>query len=122
MSDPDAKRIPKWPLLVVLSLLFVVEVFFLVMFFGQWAAKNLPIILNSVGLLMFCVLAWRMIPWSRWFLIAFLVWRIVGIGISLSFHFGDHRTSGSLMLIGFYVVIGSVLASPLGQARLSAAT
>jgi uncharacterized protein YhhL (DUF1145 family) len=112
----------KWPLRVVLSLLVIVEVFFLVMFFGEGAGKNLPSILDSVGLLVFCVLAWRAIPWSRWVLIAFLVWRVAGIGISLSSHFGDHRTPGSLLLIGLYVVIGLVLISPLGRARLRAGT
>jgi hypothetical protein len=112
----------KWPLRVVLSLLFVVEMFFAVMFFGEGAGKNLPSILDSVGLLVFVVLVWRGIPWSRWLVIAFLVWRIVNIGISLSSHFGDHRTPGSLLLIGFYLVIGLVLASPVGRARPRTAT
>ena len=121
MPDVKDKTVPKWPLWVALSLLFVVEVFFLVMFFGEGASGNLPIILNSFGLLVFCVLSWWGIPRSRWLLIGFLVWRVVGIGVSLSSHFGDHRTSGSLLLIGFYVLIGLVLASPLGRSSVRAA-
>jgi tryptophan-rich sensory protein len=112
MPDVKDKTLPKWPLWIALSLLFVVEVFFLVMFFGAGASENPLIILNSFGLLMCCLLVWRGIPWSRWLLIGFLVWRVVGIVISLSSHFGDHRTSGSLILIGFYVLVGLVLASP----------
>jgi hypothetical protein len=107
---------------VALSLLFIVDAFFLVMFVGEGAGKNLWSVLDSAGLLVFCVLVWRGVPWSRWIVIAFLVWHVVGIAIPLSSHFGDHRTPGSLLLIGFYVVIGLVLASPLGRSRLRAAT
>jgi hypothetical protein len=122
MPDVKDKTLPKWPLWVAMSLLFVVEVFFLVMFFGAGASQNLPIILNSLGLLMCGVLVWRRIPWSRWLLIGFLVCRVIGIVISLSSHFGDHRTPGSLLLIGFYFLVGLVLASPLGRLNVRAAT
>jgi hypothetical protein len=115
-------RLPKWPLWVVVTLLFVVEILFLVMFIGEGDPENLPTILNSVGLLVSCALIWRGIPWGRWLLIALLVWRVTGIGISLASHFGDHRTSGSLTLIGFYVVIALLVASSLGRVRLRAST
>jgi hypothetical protein len=126
MQKKEERIVPKWPLRLVLSLLIVVEILFVVMFvwegIAQGSAENMPIILNSIGLLLFCVLTWLAIPWSRWLVVAFLVWRVVGIGISLSEHFGDHRTDGSVMLIGFYIVVGLALVSPLGRVRLRAET
>lgn len=122
MQETEERVLPRWPLRLALSLLMMVEIFFIVMLVGQRSVENLLIIVNSVGLFLFCVLTWRAIPWGRWLAVAFLVWRVVGIGVSLSTHFGDHRTDGSLMLIGFYVAVGLVLASPLGRVRLRAGT
>ena len=122
MPDAEGKRLPKWPLQVVLSLLLLLEALFVVMLSAEGKADSIPAILNSLGLLVFCVLMWRGVPWSRWLVVAFLVWHVVGIGASLSAHFGDHRTGGSLMLIGFYLAVGIVVASPLGNVRLRAAT
>lgn len=122
MKNAEGSRLPKWPLRLALSLLIAVEIIFVVMFVAEPGVGNIPIIVNSVGLLVFCVLTWLAIPLSRWFLAALLVWRVVGIGISLASHFGDHRTDGSLMLIAFYVAVGLVIASPLGRVRLRAAT
>jgi hypothetical protein len=122
LPDAEGTRLPKWPLQVVLSLLSLLEILFVVMLSAEGRADNIPAILNSLGLVVFCVLMWRGVPWIRWLVIAFLVWHIVGIGASLSAHFGDHRTGGSLMLIGFYVAVAVVVASPLGNVRLRAAT
>jgi len=92
-----------------------------VMFVGEGRAENIPTIVNSVGLLALSVMTWRGIPWGRWLLVAFAVWRVVEVGISLSAHFGDHRTPGSLVLIGFYAAVGLLVASPLGGPRARAA-
>jgi hypothetical protein len=101
----------------------VVEVFFVVMFIGEGDAANIPIIVNSAGILVFCVMTWRGIPWSRWLLFAFLVWRVAGVSVSMVSHIapGDHRLGGSLLLVAFYVVIGLLIASPLGRAKMRSA-
>jgi hypothetical protein len=106
LPGAEEKRLPKWPLRVALSLVLALEVFFVVMLSVEGDAENIPMMVNSVGLLVFCVLTWRGIPWSRWLLIAFLVSRVVHIGVAMSSHFapGDHRIGGSLLLVGLYVV------------------
>ncbi len=120
---PEEKRLPRWPVRLVLSLVLVLDTFLVVMLFVEGAAEQIPMIVNSVGLIVFCVLTWRGIPWSRWLLVAFLVWRVVEIGIATA-HFdpGDHRIGGSLLLVGLYVVAGLLVASPLGRSRTHAAT
>lgn len=122
MTDVETRRPPRWPLVLVLSLVVLMEVFFIVMFVAEGAADNIAVIVNSAGLIVFCVLAWRGAPWSRWLLVAFLVWRVAGIGVSAASHFdpADHRLGGSLVLAAFYVVVGLVVASPLGGTRRSA--
>jgi hypothetical protein len=124
LPDAEEKRLPKWPLRVALSLVLALEVFFVVMLSVEGDAKNIPMIVNSVGLLVFCVLTWRGIPWSRWLLVAFLVSRVAHIGVAMSSRFapGDHRIGGSLLLVGLYVVAGLLVASPLGRSRMRAAT
>ncbi len=124
MPGAEEKRLPKWPLRLALSLVLVLEVFFVVMLFVEGAARNIPMMVNSVGLIVFCVLTWRGIPWSRWLLIALLVWRVAQIGVAMSLHFapGDHRIGSSLLLVVLYVVAGLLVASPLGRSRMRAAT
>ena len=124
MPGAEEKRLSKWPLRVALSLVLALEVFFVVMLSVEGDAENIPMMVNSVGLLVFCVLTWRGIPWSRWLLVAFLVSRVVHIGVAMSSHFapGDHRIGGSLLLVGLYVVAGLLVASPLGRSRMRAAT
>ena len=120
MSGAGRRTLPKWPLRLALSLVFVVEIFFTVMFSMEGLADNVLLIANSVGILVFCILIWLGVPWGRWLLIAFLVWRVAGIAVSLSSHFGDHRTGGSLILMAFYLAVGVVAASPLGRPRMRA--
>jgi membrane associated rhomboid family serine protease len=124
LPDAAEKRLPKWPLRLVLSLVLVLEVFLVVMLFVEGAAGNIPMMVNSVGLIVFCVLTWRGIPWSRWLLIAFLAWRVAHIGVAMSSYFapGDQRFGGSLLLVVLYVVTGLLVASPLGRSRMRAAT
>ena len=124
MPDAEEKRLPKWPLRLALSPILVLEVFLVVMLFVEGAAGNIPMVVNSVGLLVFCVLTWRGIPWSRWLLIAFLVSRVAHIGVAMSLHFapGDERFGGSLLLVVLYVVAGLLVASPLGRSRMRADT
>jgi hypothetical protein len=116
--------VPKWPLRVALSLLLAVEVLFVVLLSAEGVAENSAMIINSVGLIVFCVLAWRGVTWGRWLLIALLVWRVAGMVFSAVSHFGpgDHRLGGTLVLAGFYVVLGLVFASPLGRPRMRAVT
>lgn len=94
------------------------------MLFVEGVAENIPMVVNSVGLIVFCVLTWRGIPWSRWLLIAFLASRVAHIGVAMSLHFGpgDQRFGGSLLLVVLYVVAGSLVACPLGRPRMRAAT
>ena len=124
MPDAEERRLPKWPLRLALSLVLVFEVFFVVMLCIEGDAGHIPMIVNSVGLLVFCVLTWRGVPWSRWLLIALLVWRIAQIGVDMGSHFdpGDHRIGGSLMLVALYLAAGSLVASPLGRSTTRAAT
>ena len=122
MPDAGENRLPKWPLRLVLSLVLVLEVLIVVAFFFQGVADNIPMLVNSVGLIVFCVLTWRGIPWSRWLLVAFLVCRVVHIAVALGSHFGDHRTGSSLMLAALYIAAGALVASPLGHSRVRAAT
>jgi len=124
LPDAEEKRLPKWPLRLALSPILVLEVFLVVMLFVEGSAGNIPMIVNSVGLIVFCVLTWRGTPRSRWLLIAFLVCRVAHIGVAMSLHFapGDHRISGSLLLVVLYVVAGSLVASPLGRSRMRADT
>ena len=124
MPDADEKRLPKWPLRVVLSLVLVVEVFIVASALVEGAAGNTSMVVSSVGLIVCCVLTWRGIPWSRWLLVAFLVWRVVHIGVAMSLHFapGDHRIGGSLLVAALDVVAGSLVASPLGRSTTRAAT
>ena len=124
MPNADEKRLPKWPLRLALSLLVAVETFFIVMFSGEGVAENILMIVNSVGILLFCVLTWRGIPWSRWLLIALLLWRAANVSVSMVSHLapGDHRLTGSLILLSFYVVAGLIISSPLGRSTIRAAT
>ena len=124
MPDAEERRLPKWPVRLALSFVMVVEALLVVLLTAERDAGNIPMLVNSVGLLVLCVLTWRGIPWSRWFLIALLVWRVGGIGVAMvsSFAPGDHRIGGSLLLVGLYVVAGSLVASPLGRSRTHAAT
>jgi hypothetical protein len=124
LANAEEKRLPGWPLRLVLSLVLVLEVFLVVMLFIEGAAGNIPMMVNSLGLIAFCVLTWRRVPWSRWLLIAFLVWRIGHIGVAMSLHFGpgDERFGGSLLLVVLYVVTGLLVASPLGRSSARAAT
>ena len=124
MADAEGKRLPKWPLRLVLSLVMVLEVFLVLMLLVEGAAGNIPMMVNSVGIIVCCVLTWRGIPRSRWFLIAFFLWRVVHIGVAMSLHFGpgDQRFGGSLLLVVLYVVTGLLVASPLGRIGARAAT
>lgn len=119
LPDAEEKQLPKWPLQLALSVVFVIEFLFVVMLSAEGVAGNILMVANSVGILVFCVLTWRGIPWSRWLLIAFLVWRVARIGIDMSSHFGpsDHRLGGSVMLVTLYVVAGALAASPLGRSK-----
>ena len=123
MPDALERRLPKWPLRLALLLVMVVEAL-LVVALTLETSTNIPMLVNSVGLLVFCVLIWRGIPWTRWLLIAFLVWRIARIGIAVgsSFAPGDHRIVSSLILMVFYAAAGLLVASPLGRSRMRAAT
>ena len=124
MTDTEEKKQVKWPLRLVLLLLLVIEVMFVVKLSGEGVTENILQIVNSAGILVFCVLTWRGIPWSRWLLIAFLVWRIAHAGVAMVSHLapGDHRIVGTLLLIGIYVVAGLVVASPLGRSSMREAT
>jgi hypothetical protein len=124
LPGAEKKEYPRWPLWLALSLILVVEFFFIVKLIAEGDTSNIPTIVNSVGLIVFCVLTWRRIPWSRWLLIAFLVWRIGNIGIHMASHLapGDHRLAGSLSLVAFYVIAGLLIASPLGRLDKHSAT
>jgi hypothetical protein len=75
LADAEEKQDVRWPKRLVLSLLLVIEVVFVVKLSGEGVTENILQIVNSAGILAFCVLTWRGIPWSRWLLIAFLIWR-----------------------------------------------
>ena len=123
MPNAEEKRLPRWPLWLALSLVLVLDVFLVVMLSVEGIVGKVPMFVNSVGLLVTCVLTWRGIPWSRWLLIVLLVWRVAHIGVAIaSFGSGDHRLGGSLMLVTFYVLVGLLVASPLGRLSMRAAT
>jgi hypothetical protein len=123
LPDAGERRLPKWPLRLALLLLSVLEIFFIVMLSAEGDPENVSIIVNSAGLLVFCVLTWRHVFWGRWLLVAFLAWRVVRIGVDIGTHFapGDHRLAGSLILLVFYVVTGALIASPLGRSSARSA-
>ncbi len=122
MPDAEEKRLPKWPVWLALSFVMVVEL--VILLTAERDAGNIPMLVSSAGLLVLCVLTWRGIPWSRWLLIAFLVWRVaqIGVAVSSSFAPGDHRIGGTLILVMLYAVAGVLVASPLGRLRMRAAT
>ncbi len=95
----------------------VVEVFFVVMLTAEEVTGNILMIVNSVGILVCCVLTWREITMGRWLLVTFLAWRIVQTGVDMGSNLGteDHRLAGSLILLVFYVAAGLLVASPLGR-------
>ena len=123
MTGGNGRQLPKWPLRVALSLVLVLEVFFTVMLSVEGVAGNIPMLVNSVALIIFCVLAWRGVPWSRWLLVALFAWRVAEIVVAAASHGpGDHRLGGSVILVTLYVVVGLLVASPLGRLRMRAAT
>jgi len=103
--------------------MLLLEVFFIVMLSVEGVAGNIPMLVNSVALLIFGVLVWRGVPRSHWLLLALLAWRVADMGVAAaSFDPGDHRLGGTLALAVVYVVVGLLVASPLGRARVRAAT
>jgi hypothetical protein len=109
---------------LTLSFLLLVEAFFLFMLFGE-GGTEITLIVCSIGIVVFSVLTWRELPRARWILVAFLVWRILEIVIQASRNLSldDHRLPGTLILLGFYVIVALLIASPLGRpTRGSAAT
>jgi len=124
MPDAEEKRLPRWPLRLAVSVVLLVEIFFVVMLSAEGFTENIPMIMNSVGLIVFCVLTWRGIPWSRWLLIAFLAWRVAKMGVDMVSHIapGDQRIVGSLLLVALYLAAGSLTVSPLGRSSRRAAT
>ena len=123
MTRGNGRQLPKWPLRVALSLILVLEVFLTVMLSVEGVAGNIPMLVNSVALIIFCVLAWRGVSWSRWLLVALLAWRVAEIVVATaSYGPGDHRFGGSVILVTLYVVVGLLVASPLGRLRMRAAT
>jgi hypothetical protein len=116
-------EIPKWPLRLTLSVLLLVEVFFLLMLFGE-GGTEITLILSSIGILVLCVPTWRELPRARWILLAFLIWRILEIVIQASrnLSLSDHRLPGTLMLLAIYVLAAMLIASPLGQPTRGSAT
>ena len=124
LPDAGGKRQPKWPLRLALSLLLVIEVFFVVRFSAEGVTEHILTIVNSIGIIVFCMLTWREIRWSRWPLIVLLVWRLANIGVHTISHMapGDHRIVGSLILVAIYVAVGSLIASPLGRSSMRATT
>lgn len=119
MPDAKEERLPQWPLRLVLSVILVVDVLLVVRLSAEGVTDNILMIVNSVGLLVFCVLAWRGIPWSRWILIALLVMRVATIVFFVVSQIppSDHRFIGTMLIAVFYVVLGLLIASPLGRSR-----
>ena len=117
MLDAGVKRPPKWPLRIALSILLAIEAFVVVRFSAEGVTEHIVMIATSVGIIVFCILTWREIPWSRWLIIVLLVWRLANIGVDAVSHLapGDHRIVGTLILVGIYVAAGSLIASPLGR-------
>ncbi len=64
MKLPNAKeeRLPLWPLRLTLTVLLVIEVFFVLRLTAEGVTDNILMIVNSVGLIVFSVLTWRGIP------------------------------------------------------------
>ena len=110
------REIPKGPLRFTLSALLLVEAFFLLMVLGE-GGTEITLIVSSIGILVFSVLTWRELPRARWILVALLVWRILEIVIQASRNLSldDHRLPGTLVLLGFYVIVTILIASPLGR-------
>lgn len=123
MPESEAKHVSQWPLRSALSLILLIEVIFIVKLSAEGITENILMIVNSIGILAFCLLTWRGIPWSRWLLVVFLVWRLANIGVDVVAHMapGDDRIVGTLSLVVIYVVTGSLIASPLGRSRRRAA-
>ena len=123
MTDAQGGQQVKRPLRLVLSVLMVIEVFFVVRLSAEGVSENILQIVNSVGILVFCVLSWRGVPWGRWLVAGFLIWRLVHMGVSVVSHFapGDHRIVGTLILAGIYVAAGVIIASPLGRSGMRTA-
>lgn len=111
--DPE---IPKGPLRFTLSALLLVEAFFLFMVLGE-GGTEITLIVSSIGIIVFSVLTWRELPRARWILVALLVWRILEIVIQATRNLSldDHRLPGTLVLLGFYVIVTIMIASPLGR-------
>jgi hypothetical protein len=123
MPDSENQRLTRWPLRVALSALLVVELFLVVRLSAEGVADNILMILNSVGLVVFAVLVWRGVPRSRLFLVTLLAWRVASIGYNVVLHISpsDHRFLGTLLIAGFYVALGLLVASPLGRSHISGA-
>ncbi len=122
MPAAKERELPRWPLRLVLSLLLVLEVFFTLMLSMEGLEGNIPMLVNSVALIVFGVLTWRGVPLARWLVLALIVWRVTEIGVAAASHGpGDHRLGGSLILMVFYVVVASLVASPFGRASKRAA-
>lgn len=124
MPNAEERRLPRWPLRVALSVLLVVEVFFVVMLSAEGVARNIVMIVNSVGILVFCVLTWRGTPWSRRLLLAFLAWRFATLVVDMVSHIapGDRRITGSLLLVAVYVAAGLLIVARLGRSSRRATT
>ena len=113
---PHDPGIPRGPLRFILSALLLVEAFFLFMLFGE-GGTEISLIASSIGILVLCVLTWRELPRARWILVALLVWRILEIVIQASRNLSldDHRLPGTLVLLGFYLIVTTLIASPPGR-------
>jgi hypothetical protein len=124
MPDAKEERLPLWPLRLTLTVLLVVEVFFVLRLAAEGVTDNILMIVNSVGLLVFCVLTWRGIPWCRWLLITLLLGRVATIGFYVISQISpsDHRFIGTLLVAVFYVALGLLIASPLGRSSKRADT
>ena len=123
MTGGSGRQLPRWPLRLALSLMLVLEVFFIVMLSVAGVAGSISMLVNSVALTIVGVLTWRGVPLSRWLLLALVAWRVAEIGVAVaSYGPGDHRLGDSLILIAFYVAVGLLVASPLGRDGMRAAT
>ena len=113
---PHDPGIPRGPLRFILSALLLVEAFFLFMLFGE-GGTEITLIVSSIGIVVFSVLTWRGLPRARWILVALLVWRVLEIVIQASRNLSldDHRLPGTLFLLGFYLIVTTLIASPLGR-------
>ena len=113
---PHNTGIPRGPLRFILSALLLFEAFFLLMLFGE-GGTEITLIVCSIGIVVLSVLTWRELPRARWILVAFLVWRILEIVIDASRNLSldDHRLPGTLFLLGFYLIVTTLMASPLGR-------